>query len=60
MSKQQTILKLLAAGNKIRRMDGRCGNQYVDKNALENLIRSGLVTVYEQADTDFVRAKVTK
>jgi hypothetical protein len=57
MSKQEQILNLLIRGKIIRRMDGRCDNGYVDKQALETLIAAGRVTVFERGGMDFVKAK---
>ena len=58
MSKQETILKLLQAGKSIRVIDGRCGNSFVDKQALKTLIEQGKVTVYDNGGMEFVKAKV--
>jgi len=58
MNKQENILKLLQAGKIIRLADGRCGNGYVDMQALHNLINQGKVTVYDNGGMDFVKAKI--
>ena len=60
MSKQETILRLLSQGKVIRVMDGRCGNGFVDRIALQKLIDDGRVTVYNNGGMEFVKAKVTK
>lgn len=57
MSKQESILKLLKAGRIIRVLDGRCGNGFVDQQALAELIRRGDVMVYKVKGMEFVRAK---
>lgn len=58
MNKQETIIKLLQAGKVIRVLDGRCGNSFVDKQALKALIDQNKVTVFENNGLDFVKRKL--
>ncbi len=61
MSKQENILKLLKAGKVIRVIDGRCGDGFVDKQALTALIAQDKVKLYTRQGFTFVKAKpVTK
>jgi hypothetical protein len=56
MSKQEYIIELLNKGRIIRLLDGRCGDSFVDMQALKTLIEQKRVEVYDNKGMKFVRA----
>ena len=49
------IMRLVNAGHIIRVMDGRCDDGFVGINALNELIKEGILEVFRDGTMDFAR-----